>query len=454
MLTHLPDGTGKNNIEKVYSESGKHYILTTNNNAYEISETLYNTLITDTLSDSTLCFLPSGLNKLTLQKYYKRGSQWFAVSVNNNAYKITETEANLLAISEIGGSGGSGGQPTTITSVDPRTVITGSGTYAVTIDTTGISSSGGGGDTVSSLVYDSSTSLLTLTTDESSFSTAIVAGSGLAAPSSIVYTSTDFTRPFSVSVSDGTWTLGQTQYPSLSNPSASITSDGSLYWWDADTVTPISTTFNRGSINPQYTAATPYRSGNPNHLTIYAQGTAIYDAAFTNLTNTATYEWKDNTNFTTYATWSYDAGPQPKDSDGNNYQSPLPAGSLNTGTITKKKTLPAQYGLDNSLTETSLVDWTTTSQIDFTLPEEPSANNHKQRMIIPSVNGTQFWNTIQDILQYNPLSGQYESQPMSDYNITTSSVSYSNGTSYNSIIIAYVGSQIGTRQMRVKGGRS
>jgi len=60
--------------------------------------------------------------------------------VNSNVYKITETEANILAISEIGGSGGSGGQPTAISSLDPRTVVTGSGTYNVTIDTSAISS--------------------------------------------------------------------------------------------------------------------------------------------------------------------------------------------------------------------------------------------------------------------------------------------------------------------------
>jgi len=139
MLTHLPDGTGKNNIEKIYVSDGKYFVLTTNDNVYEVSADLYNTLLTDTLSDSTLCFLPSGLNKLALQKYYKRGNQWYTTSVNNNTYKITEAEANLLAISEIGGSGSGSSIPTTLTSLDPRTTITGSGTYNVTIDTRGIS---------------------------------------------------------------------------------------------------------------------------------------------------------------------------------------------------------------------------------------------------------------------------------------------------------------------------
>jgi len=80
-----------------------------------------------------------------------------------------------LAIAEIGGSGGGGGQPTYISSADSRTTVTQNG-YNVTIDTRGISGGSGGGDTVSSLVYDSSTSLLTLTTDESSFSAMIEAG--------------------------------------------------------------------------------------------------------------------------------------------------------------------------------------------------------------------------------------------------------------------------------------
>jgi len=156
MLTHLPDGTGKTNIEKIYIRDGAYYVQTTAGNVYEVSSDLYYTLITDILSDSTFCFLPSGLNKLALAKYYKRDDQWYATSVNGNIYKITETEANILSISQIGGSGSSiGGQPTTLTSTDPRTVITGSGTYNVTIDTTGISSSSSGGNANISGVYNS-----------------------------------------------------------------------------------------------------------------------------------------------------------------------------------------------------------------------------------------------------------------------------------------------------------
>jgi len=75
MLTYLPDGINKTNIESIYVDDGRYYIRTTSDNVYEIDSTLYNTLLTDQLSDSTLCFLQSGLNKLALEKYYKRKDQ-------------------------------------------------------------------------------------------------------------------------------------------------------------------------------------------------------------------------------------------------------------------------------------------------------------------------------------------------------------------------------------------
>jgi hypothetical protein len=79
--------------------------------------------------------------------------------VNENREKITDNSLDILNLEDKtsmltkDGDGtmflndhgeyttvGSGGQATTLTSTDPRTVVTGSGTYSLQIDTSGIKS--------------------------------------------------------------------------------------------------------------------------------------------------------------------------------------------------------------------------------------------------------------------------------------------------------------------------
>lgn len=94
--------------------------------------------------------------------------------------------------------------------------------------------------------------------------------------------------------------------------------------------------FNRGSITPQYTSLSPFRSGQAN-LYSYT-GSGLMTQASTLSVNTQTIN-----NYNVLPgdqSWtcivSYDAGVQPKTNKDNNYSSPLPAGNtvLRTFTLT------------------------------------------------------------------------------------------------------------------------
>lgn len=142
--------------------------------------------------------------------------------------------------------------------------------------------------------------------------------------------------------------LTNVYYPTLTNPSATLTYTMPTYAEVGTTVTARAATLvlNRGSINPQYSAASPYRSG---AATNYALATTGADVEYSDSSTTSgsftvnafTRSTKGTVKLT--GTISYAAGVQPKDSDGADYQSPLPA-----GTVTASKTvtfiLPFYYG--------------------------------------------------------------------------------------------------------------
>lgn len=127
--------------------------------------------------------------------------------------------------------------------------------------------------------------------------------------------------------------LTNVYYPTLTNPSASLTYTMPQYAEVGTTISARSATLalNRGSINPQYTAESPYRSGD---ATNYALATAGADTEYS---DSSTSSGSFNVNALTRSTKgtivltgtiSYAAGVQPKDSDGQDYDSPLPAGSV------------------------------------------------------------------------------------------------------------------------------
>lgn len=104
--------------------------------------------------------------------------------------------------------------------------------------------------------------------------------------------------------------------------------------------------FNRGSISPQYTASSPFRSGLPNTYTYTGAqiagsypNTSIPDSNRTvsgYVVLLGSNSWSGNV--------SYDAGVQPKDSDGNNFSSPLAAGTTGNKSTSFTGIYPYFYG--------------------------------------------------------------------------------------------------------------
>lgn len=136
-----------------------------------------------------------------------------------------------------------------------------------------------------------------------------------------------------------------TYYPTLTAPSSTFI-DNQANTQEVGTVVNINftSTFNRGAINPQYTASSQYRSGLPNTYNYTGSGlpstvssTSLTDFQSTAHTLTAgANQWTNSVD--------YDAGVQPKDSDGNDYDSPLGAGTTSTDTLTITGIYPWFYG--------------------------------------------------------------------------------------------------------------
>ena len=121
--------------------------------------------------------------------------------------------------------------------------------------------------------------------------------------------------------------LEKVSYPTLTNPSVTLTYNGPILKEIGETISGevASLTFSRGSITPAY-GTSGFRSGVANKYEFLINGVAT-------TTPGTTYTIPDMTSDTTIqAKVSYDPGDQPKDSDGKNYQTALPAGSVLSAT--------------------------------------------------------------------------------------------------------------------------
>lgn len=131
--------------------------------------------------------------------------------------------------------------------------------------------------------------------------------------------------------------LVPTLNPTLTAPSiSSFTQNLTATQEIGVSVTPTFTTnFSRGSINPQYTSASPFRSGTPTKYEYSGNGN------LRTVTSSSTSNASAATGATTLIegsnTWSvyvkFDAGVQPKNSAGGNFSTPLASGSTSTSNV-------------------------------------------------------------------------------------------------------------------------
>ena len=119
--------------------------------------------------------------------------------------------------------------------------------------------------------------------------------------------------------------LNPTAYPTLTAPSVTLTTPTSKLLESGSSVEcTLTANFSRGSISPAY-GTDGYRSG---AATGYALNGGTPQAGNTFV------ETVDSTNATFTVNTSYAAGEQPKDSIGEDYDAPLPAGSVNSPALT------------------------------------------------------------------------------------------------------------------------
>lgn len=181
-------------------------------------------------------------------------------------------------------------------------------------------------------------------------------------------------------------------YPTLTNPSASLSATGAkLLETGATLATTMTVTFNRGSINPAY-GTSGYRSGVATDYSLNG-GTAQAENTFSVTV--------DSSQLTYQATVNYESGEQPKDSEGNNYSTPLAAGSVNSNTITYEfvDAIWANTASISTVAKLALVS-KGAKQKDFAFPAQTVAN--PECFDIPAS-----WN-VTAVQVKNDLSGAYE----------------------------------------------
>lgn len=154
--------------------------------------------------------------------------------------------------------------------------------------------------------------------------------------------------------------LVPTLNPTLTAPSISAFSQNLATTQEVGTsVTPTFTTsFSRGSISPQYTSASPFRSGLPTKY-VYGGTGNVRSVASTGTTNTsaatgATVLAVGTNSWTVYV--AYSAGVQPKDSSGGNFSTPLASGATSNSTTSITGQYLRFYGANaSSVTNSSQV---------------------------------------------------------------------------------------------------
>lgn len=227
--------------------------------------------------------------------------------------------------------------------------------------------------------------------------------------------SSELTNPLTASVSVGGVTAGKNYptgtsleqilrdilspalYPTLTNPSATITGTGAKLLEKGSTLNATMTiNFNRGSINPAY-GTSGNRSGEATGYSLNG-GTSQSGNTF-NVTVT-------ESNNTFSGAVAYAAGEQPKDSTGANYQTPLPAGSANTNTVTYEF-VNALYGTTVNLTTMTKQPLVSKSAKQYTFNLVAQENGQPDMFDVPA----DF--NVTAVQGFNQMTGQW--QNISDF---------------------------------------
>lgn len=227
--------------------------------------------------------------------------------------------------------------------------------------------------------------------------------------------------------------LNPVAYPTLTNPSASFTATGAKLLEKGATLNVTFTlAFNRGSINPAY-GTSGYRSGVATSYTL--DGTTQSTNTFAKTITEAKTSYQGSV--------AYEAGEQPKDSTGKNYQSPLPAGSVNSNVVNYEFVDAMWSNVSNigTIAKMALVS-KSAKQRDMNFPAQTVAN--PETFDIPAS-----W-TVTAVQVKNDLSGVYE-DALSQFTVTDTTHNDAAGNSVNYKRYTFnLGYPTGARSVRVK----
>lgn len=208
--------------------------------------------------------------------------------------------------------------------------------------------------------------------------------------------------------------LDPVAYPTLTAPTATLTAPGSKILETGSNVNVVMTiSFNRGTISPAY-GTNGFRAGTAtgyklNDSAVQAENTFNVNVSASNKTFTGLV--------------NYNAGEQPRDSSGENYKSPLSAGSVSTNTLTYEF-VDALYSNASNITtvvKEALVS-KSAKQKEFNFAAQTVAN--PEIFEVPAS-----W-TITAVEFYSDLSGKYENC-LSGFTITNTTHEDASGNTVN-----------------------
>lgn len=228
--------------------------------------------------------------------------------------------------------------------------------------------------------------------------------------------------------------LDPVKNPTLTNPSATIAADVALLQEIGDSVSAtITVTFDRGSITPAY-GTSGYRSGAAVDYALNS-GSAQAGNTFSETVTTSNYEFVGTVN--------YSQGEQPKNSIGEDYSSPLSAGSVDTSTLTFEfvNALWSNVAAIGTIAKNALVSASAKEKV-FVFPPATVAN--------PEVFDVPASWTVTRVEVLNTLSNQWE-ECAREFTITDTTHDDAGGvsTAYKRYT-CNLGYAMGSRSIRIK----
>ena len=229
--------------------------------------------------------------------------------------------------------------------------------------------------------------------------------------------------------------LTKTYYPSFTNPSASISATGTKLLECGSTVNTIFTvTFNQGTINPAY-GTNGKRAGAATGYTLNGGTTQTENTFNEIISESGDLTWK--------AVVDYAQGPQPKDSHGENYSTPLAAGSVTTNQI-KYEFVNALYANTSNISTVSKLSLISKGSGSYTFNFPAQSPTEPEIFEVPSD-----WN-VTAVEMLNTLNNQWESVI---WEFDTSSTTHLNAGGQIVNYVKYTdnrGYAAGDRKVRIK----